>query len=222
MGTATSATLAIPDTPNVPYNDSKFAPSPAEATSKTKADAKDHTDHEVNDASGTKTTSKRNLVANTLMIGQSDETSTASAPSTNGDNANIDLNGHGEGPAASEKPDDSSPQETRDNHESESVVDNANGNVAVDLDQLRGDAMTPDAVKESCNGIHIQSHINGQQENPVSAPGIAGPFDDIWSPATRLKRRLQKTKDLIVCPGVYDGFSARIALSVGFDTMYMV
>lgn len=42
------------------------------------------------------------------------------------------------------------------------------------------------------------------------------------SPATTLKRRLENTKDLIVCPGVYDGFSARIALSVGFDAMYMV
>lgn len=41
-------------------------------------------------------------------------------------------------------------------------------------------------------------------------------------PATTLKRRLEDTKDLIVCPGVYDGFSARIALSVGFDAMYMV
>ena len=45
---------------------------------------------------------------------------------------------------------------------------------------------------------------------------------DITSPATNLKRRLRETKDLIVCPGVYDGFSARIALAVGCDAMYMV
>ena len=42
------------------------------------------------------------------------------------------------------------------------------------------------------------------------------------TPAAVLKNRLQNTKDLIVCPGVYDGFSARIALSVGFDALYMV
>ena len=42
------------------------------------------------------------------------------------------------------------------------------------------------------------------------------------TPATVLKHRVQNTKDLIVCPGVYDGFSARIALSVGFDALYMV
>ena len=45
---------------------------------------------------------------------------------------------------------------------------------------------------------------------------------EFLSPATVLKRRLERTKDLIVCPGVYDGFSARIALSVGFDALYMV
>lgn len=42
------------------------------------------------------------------------------------------------------------------------------------------------------------------------------------SSATRLKRRLLETDELIVCPGVYDGFSARIALSVGFTALYMV
>jgi 2-methylisocitrate lyase-like PEP mutase family enzyme len=26
----------------------------------------------------------------------------------------------------------------------------------------------------------------------------------------------------VVCPGVYDGFTARIALATGFDCLYMV
>ncbi|KAL8699680.1 MAG: hypothetical protein Q9201_005865 [Fulgogasparrea decipioides] len=39
--------------------------------------------------------------------------------------------------------------------------------------------------------------------------------------ATKLKRRLEETNELIVCPGVHDGFSARIAMSVGFDALYM-
>lgn len=42
------------------------------------------------------------------------------------------------------------------------------------------------------------------------------------SSATRLKRRILETDELVVCPGVYDGFSARIALSVGFTALYMV
>ncbi|KAL3449210.1 Pyruvate/Phosphoenolpyruvate kinase-like domain-containing protein [Aspergillus insuetus] len=38
--------------------------------------------------------------------------------------------------------------------------------------------------------------------------------------ATRL-RQLLAEKDMVVAPGVYDGFSARIALEVGFDCLYM-
>lgn len=40
-------------------------------------------------------------------------------------------------------------------------------------------------------------------------------------PATRL-RQLIAEKDIVVAPGVFDGFSARIALDVGFDCLYMV
>ncbi|KAK1729589.1 hypothetical protein CaCOL14_007746 [Colletotrichum acutatum] len=41
------------------------------------------------------------------------------------------------------------------------------------------------------------------------------------SAATKLRQRLSETNDLILLPGVYDGFSARIALEVGFDGLYM-
>lgn len=40
--------------------------------------------------------------------------------------------------------------------------------------------------------------------------------------ATKLRKLLADTDKLIVCPGVYDGLSARIALDVGFDALYMV
>ncbi|TEA21757.1 Carboxyvinyl-carboxyphosphonate phosphorylmutase [Colletotrichum sidae] len=39
--------------------------------------------------------------------------------------------------------------------------------------------------------------------------------------ATELRRRLKETDDLLLFPGVYDGFSARIALDVGFEGLYM-
>ncbi|KAJ5474235.1 hypothetical protein N7475_003801 [Penicillium sp. IBT 31633x] len=39
--------------------------------------------------------------------------------------------------------------------------------------------------------------------------------------ASKLRRMLKDTKDLIVCPGVYDGLSARIAMQVGFKGLYM-
>ncbi|KAF5018932.1 hypothetical protein F66182_9074 [Fusarium sp. NRRL 66182] len=39
--------------------------------------------------------------------------------------------------------------------------------------------------------------------------------------ATRLRQLIAESKGMIVAPGVYDGFSARIALGVGFDCIYM-
>ena len=44
----------------------------------------------------------------------------------------------------------------------------------------------------------------------------------VTSAATKLRRLLEDSNELIVCPGVYDGLSARIALSIGFSAMYMV
>jgi hypothetical protein len=40
--------------------------------------------------------------------------------------------------------------------------------------------------------------------------------------ATKLRALIACPGPIILAPGVYDGFSARIALSVGFDTIYMV
>jgi hypothetical protein len=39
--------------------------------------------------------------------------------------------------------------------------------------------------------------------------------------ATKLRRFLEQSNKILPCPGVYDGFSARIALQVGFDALYM-
>ena len=42
------------------------------------------------------------------------------------------------------------------------------------------------------------------------------------SAAQRLKERLRDRDHMVVAPGVHDGLSARVALSLGFDTLYMV
>lgn len=39
---------------------------------------------------------------------------------------------------------------------------------------------------------------------------------------TKLRQLLADESKIIVCPGVYDGFTARIALQEGFDALYMV
>lgn len=37
-----------------------------------------------------------------------------------------------------------------------------------------------------------------------------------------LRAQLAEPGKIIVCPGVYDGFTARMALKAGFDCLYMV
>ncbi|KAK3191699.1 hypothetical protein K4F52_002122 [Lecanicillium sp. MT-2017a] len=39
--------------------------------------------------------------------------------------------------------------------------------------------------------------------------------------ATKLRRFIEKPDSFLLCPGVFDGFSARAALEVGFDGIYM-
>jgi 2-methylisocitrate lyase-like PEP mutase family enzyme len=38
--------------------------------------------------------------------------------------------------------------------------------------------------------------------------------------ASRLRELLKDPKKIVVCPGVFDGLTARIALSKGFDALY--
>jgi hypothetical protein len=57
--------------------------------------------------------------------------------------------------------------------------------------------------------------VNGVRHEPsVSVHMLTG--------ATKLRRQLRESNELIVCPGVYDGLSARIAINLGFKAMYMV
>ncbi|GAQ07481.1 carboxyvinyl-carboxyphosphonate phosphorylmutase [Aspergillus lentulus] len=56
--------------------------------------------------------------------------------------------------------------------------------------------------------------VNGESREPtINLYMIAG--------ATKLRKYLRDTDELIVCPGVYDGLSARIAMQLGFRALYM-
>lgn len=60
-----------------------------------------------------------------------------------------------------------------------------------------------------------QYEVNGNKHKPlVNLYVIPG--------ASKLRRILKDTNELIICPGVYDGLSARVAMEVGFKAMYMV
>lgn len=57
--------------------------------------------------------------------------------------------------------------------------------------------------------------VNGMRQEPTVSLYVI-------PAASKLRRMIKDTKDLIVCPGVYDGLSARVAMDVGFKAMYMV
>ena len=65
--------------------------------------------------------------------------------------------------------------------------------------------------------------IQLESVEPTSAVAIRAPSTyDAEAPAsTRLRHMIKNLDHILVCPGVYDGLSARIALSCGFEGMYM-
>ena len=84
---------------------------------------------------------------------------------------------------------------------------------------------TTTQVKTDPNYSAVPASTDGYQDTIAKGPTTSLPEPSLStsiSPATRLKHRIQSSDELIVCPGVYDGFSARIAMNVGFETLYMV
>lgn len=76
---------------------------------------------------------------------------------------------------------------------------------------------TNGTAKGGSNGI-TNGGSNGASTGASNGSAASVPM----SGATKLRQKLFETDDLIVCPGVYDGLSARIALDLGFEAMYMV
>lgn len=70
------------------------------------------------------------------------------------------------------------------------------------------------------NGANGSNSVNGS--NAVNGYWNTIGEKHQMSGAVKLRQMLQESNDLIVCPGVYDGLSARIALDLGFEAMYMV
>ncbi|PSN72819.1 Phosphoenolpyruvate/pyruvate domain-containing protein [Corynespora cassiicola Philippines] len=63
--------------------------------------------------------------------------------------------------------------------------------------------------------------IDNASETPevqIRAPEV---YDPLAPAATRLRYMIKNHDHIIKCPGVYDGLSARIAIDVGFEGMYM-
>ncbi|KAI1502109.1 putative carboxyphosphonoenolpyruvate phosphonomutase [Biscogniauxia marginata] len=83
-------------------------------------------------------------------------------------------------------------------------------------------------VTESEDGTEFQPVGGAVQPPPVAEPSpwlqlnyVASSVQEPMSGAKKLRRMLFDTDELIVCPGVYDGLSARTAIELGFNAMYM-
>ena len=82
----------------------------------------------------------------------------------------------------------------------------------------------PRADSPEMGGPLVKNNANGQDESEHSAlknmasSAIPSPtkISDTDSPSTRLRHMVANSPSMILCPGVYDGLSARIALQVGF------
>jgi hypothetical protein len=44
----------------------------------------------------------------------------------------------------------------------------------------------------------------------------------IMAAAAKLRALLSEKDKIVVCPGIYDGFTARISIEAGFECLYMV
>jgi hypothetical protein len=61
----------------------------------------------------------------------------------------------------------------------------------------------------------VPAHIKVKEVPAIS-------HDEPFTGAKKLRYLLENTDELIVCPGVYDGLSARTAIELGFKSLYMV
>ena len=190
-----------------------------EAAYRTMAEVDRYTKGKGNDIDRSSADSNSDAINNVRMNGIAGEASIGSTSSFEAAKTEEDLSTHRETPAVPEASRDEGPKDTAKPNSlaDKSVQDHVmKAETSLLTNVIR---TTPDIGNHTITPIPL---VNGYDEATGAADIHSSSQNDIWSPATKLKRLLEETKDLIVCPGVYDGFSARIALSVGFDTMYMV
>lgn len=81
------------------------------------------------------------------------------------------------------------------------------------------------AEVESNSSSSTYLPLNPPADVEVAPVEVESPIVEVEIPlsgATKLRKMLEETNELIVCPGVYDGLTARTAIEVGFSAMYMV
>ncbi|KAK8052171.1 Isocitrate lyase/phosphorylmutase [Apiospora rasikravindrae] len=84
---------------------------------------------------------------------------------------------------------------------------------------------TAEVVEEESYAVQLPPSLSSGATSPAESwlplNHVSASVDKPCSGATKLRKMIFDTKELIVCPGVYDGLSARTAIECGFDAMYM-
>ncbi|KAK7956013.1 Isocitrate lyase/phosphorylmutase [Apiospora aurea] len=82
-----------------------------------------------------------------------------------------------------------------------------------------------EVVEEESYAVQLPPSLSSGATSPSESwlplNHVAASVNKPSSGATKLRKMIFDTKELIVCPGVYDGLSARTAIELGFDAMYM-
>lgn len=80
------------------------------------------------------------------------------------------------------------------------------------------EALSPASMSTTWLKLNSTAPIQVRLEDiPASIPE-----NQPFSGAKKLRHILENTNELIVCPGVYDGLSARTAMELDFKALYMV
>ncbi|KAI2463931.1 oxaloacetate Acetylhydrolase [Annulohypoxylon bovei var. microspora] len=84
------------------------------------------------------------------------------------------------------------------------------------------DDSTEISIPESIAVVYTPKHSPSDKANrSLQLSHVVSSILEPASGAKKLRKMLFETDELIVCPGVYDGLSARTAMELGFQAMYM-
>ncbi|KAI1826003.1 putative carboxyphosphonoenolpyruvate phosphonomutase [Xylaria intraflava] len=78
-----------------------------------------------------------------------------------------------------------------------------------------------DYLDSQSASLRLEKETNVQSDKWLTLNDVASSVIEPMSGAKKLRKMLHETDELIICPGVYDGLSARTAIEVGFNAMYM-
>jgi methylisocitrate lyase len=93
----------------------------------------------------------------------------------------------------------------------------------VDIPAEEIEIQVPQPLLEEVPEIQVTDVVQVEEISSTSQVQIRAPATlDPFAPAsTRLRHMIKNLDHILVCPGVYDGLSARIAIATGFEGMYM-